>query len=116
MPKLKKDPSFICIRETFTFNKHFMPGDGFPEEWIKAGYKPSRHFAPAKEAQEALEQAENERMMYGHGDDKRSTKELKETLSVFMKQIPKDWPRKKIWLELRRLEAAESRDKPKPKG
>ena len=113
MAKIRKDPSFICIRENFSFNKHFMPGDPFPEEWLTVGYKPNKHFAPAKIAADELERVKLELTMQGHGDDPRSTVELKKALAKYM-EIDGEWPRKKIWLELVRLENAD--DKTAAKG
>jgi len=108
MAKIKEEASYICIRECFTYNKHFMPGDPFPENWLKNDYKPNKHFAPAKQAATMLEKAQSELAMHGHGDDPRTTKELTEALSKYM-EIDGEWPRKKIWLELMRHENADSK-------
>ena len=108
---VKQEADYVCIRENFSFNKHFMPGDDFPQNWLTQGYKPNKHFAPAKAAYDEIARVKQERLMFGHGDDPRSTEELKKCLAKFT-DFPDSWPRKQIWLELRRHEAAESRDAP----
>ena len=108
---IKQESEFTCIRECFTFNKHFRPGDSFPQAWVEKGYQPNRHFVPARNAYEAIEQAKKDKSMFGCGDDTRSTEELKKELSTWISKIPANWTRKQIWLELRRHEAADARDK-----
>jgi hypothetical protein len=110
---MKEESTFVCIRECVTFNKHFMPGDGFPENWYKQGYKPNRHFAHKKEAFDALEESKGERTLFTHGDDRRSTKQIRSELEKFVSDVPENWNRKQMWLELRRYEAADAREAPK---
>ena len=112
---IRQDASYICIRECFTHNKRFRPGEPFPENWLANNYKPNKHFAPAKDAHAALQKAQAERTRYGHGDDTRSTAELKKALAQFM-AVDADWDRKKIWLELTRHENAAAKDGPSPSG
>jgi len=106
---VQQQASFICIRDCFTHNKHFQPGDPFPENWLASGYKPNKHFAPAAQAAAEIAKAREERTKYGHGDDPRSTEQLKEALARFAK-VDTNWDRKKIWLELTRYENAEAKD------
>jgi hypothetical protein len=110
MAAVRQESTYVCIKENFSFNKHFLVGDGFPEEWLRNGYTPNQHFAKAAIAYDEIERVKQERAMYGHGDDARSTKELRELLGEYIKTIPQDWTRKKIWLELRRHEAASAMD------
>ena len=112
---IKQQPSYICIRECFTYNRRFRPGEPFPENWLANDYKPNHHFAPAAEAHNALAAARAERLKFGHGDDPRSTAELSAELEKFMK-VNAHWDRKKIWLELTRHENAAAKDGKVPKG
>lgn len=115
MARLQVQPSFICIRDCFTFNKRFRQGEAFPEDWLKAGYKPNRHFAPAQEAANAIAEVNATRQRYGHGDDPRSTVELKKELSKFT-EVDGNWDRKRTWMELQRYENAEAKDGKRPPG
>lgn len=109
----KQIADYVCIRECFAFNKHFMPGDDFPQDWLTRGYEPNKHFAKAAIAYDEIERVKHERALYGHGDDIRSTVELKAALRKFT-EFPEKWTRKQVWAELMRHESAEARDKPQP--
>ena len=106
---IRQQASFICVRECFTYNRRFRPGEPFPENWLNNGYEPNHHFAPAADAHEALKKAQEEKARYGHGDDPRSTAELTAELEKYMK-VNAHWDRKKIWLELTRHEIAAAKD------
>jgi len=112
---IRQQASFICIRECFTYNRRFRPGEPFPENWLSNGYTPNHHFAPAAEAHDALRRARDEKLKFGHGDDPRSTAELTAELEKYMK-INAAWDRKKIWLELTRHENAAAKDGKKKTG
>jgi hypothetical protein len=113
-PPTRKGPTmaikYRCYRECFAYKKHFKKGDWFPAEWIKAKYPPQpEYFVLESEYEDKVyEQQKEKRTVYSAADDTRSSAVLIEELSRFM-EVPKDWNRKRIWMELKRREMAESK-------
>lgn len=108
---------YRCYRECFAYNKHFKKGDFFPPQWVEAKYIPQpEYFVNANDYEDKVfEQKKESRQIYSAADDPRTSEQLTAELEKVMGAVPKDWPRKKIWMELRRREMADSKTEHGPR-
>lgn len=105
---------YRCYRECFAYNKHFKKGDFFPQTWLEAKYVPQpEYFVNASDYEDKVsEQKKESRQIYSAADDPRTSAQLLAELEKVMGSVPKDWSRKKIWMELTRRQLAESKTEP----
>jgi hypothetical protein len=101
---------YRAIRECFAYNKRFKKGAEFPLVWLDAGYiPPPQWFVKSEDYDDVVRKDEPVGKIVSAAEDPRSSKQLVEDLEKYMTPVPKDWNRKRIWMELKRREMAESK-------
>lgn len=111
--EVAKAGEYVAIRACYYSDgvyrhKYFNIGEELPEGWIHNA-NGCTHFAPIADAKKIIKSGQSLQKATTAGDDKRSTKEMREALEEFMK-VPPSWKRKKIWGELIRREIAVAKD------
>ena len=107
---------YRCIKECFAYNKRFKKGAEFPMNWIDNGYTPpEKWFVLAEDYDDACRKNEPVGKIVSAAQDPRTSQALIDALSKYMGDIPKNWNRKQIWMELIRRENAESKTDPGPR-
>ena len=108
-----KEGEYTAIRACYYSDgvfrhKHFAAGEVLPEGWIPDANE-CTHFAPTMDAKKIIKSGTANQKANTAGDDTRSTKEIREKLTEFMK-VPVSWARKKMWGELTKRESAVAKD------
>ena len=109
MARIKEFSTYTAIKDCYFANKYFRVGDPWPEEWLRNGVPPGKHFCRTDQAAEVINSAKLNNQALSAGDDKRSNDQLRAELTKHMGKIPETWGRKQMWMELAKRDSAIAR-------
>lgn len=110
---LAKEGEYTAIRDCYYSDgvykhKFYKVGEFLLSGWIPDA-NGCTHFARTVDAKKIIRAGTAEQKALTSGDDNRSTEEIRNLLTEFMK-VPMSWTRKKMWGELVKRETAVAKD------